>query len=829
MRFAARRLTGLATLTAAVFLAGAGVASAEPPESRTYRANLQIFCGSFEPDRCCKRRTNATPPVCTSWWTEDEIRTNAEWQFTHVLEAYRPTGLSFALDVNIRYDNEDFARFDGKAESRHGPLNAEGEHEIDPETGKTVVMPIFQGLLDIGSSQPDTVTFIATERWNWAAFSGLSSSAVFVGGPGNTKRGLYAHELGHYFSLWHTQSNRDVGDVPPGEEDDTVWPDDPAERVAMHAGRGSWFEDEAGWQQGCIEPNPGGYEFTTVVDEQWKNDGSDRWDFTTLFPQHFACVPGTYTKDGVVPAAANHPEDPICWERDWVIPSTGPFPFVPGPLVEMGTDPAIFNNIMSYYMYSSGPYVANGTEHPGLTECQAAVVRYVAIDEQENTVRTSLEDVCADRHGDSDLDGKCNDDEVCINHFNPYDETDTDDDGVPDVCDFCASDPEVDLDGDLDGDGFVGLCDLDEDGDGCWDDPASARRAGDPDGFIDNDPETTETIGESTGPRCFPIIFNDANDYDGDGVPGCADEDDLDGMSGCTYFEIPIVYCRWCNILNWWDIRVNVLTPLGETLTFSNVRRFGNRLSIGANVGEAASVTQRSFFGAFSGLAESAAATAPEGGMMAMMDQQQSDARVVRLEFVSAETGEVYDSMYLTNVETDELAQGEYAILELGEAGAPARAFRSYGRAGQPVAQMPDNDGDGVPNLSDNCLDSWNPAQYDSDADGYGNACDHDVTGDNRVNWHDLVHLFSCIGHKVSVPTTPVLVNSGSCGVDPSPRPERAERCDPLDLDGDGRVTFRKDLRVELLPRYGETSGPSGIMVQRLGEPERHSFWSFWR
>lgn len=47
-----------------------------------------------------------------------------------------------------------------------------------------------------------------------------------------------------------------------------------------------------------------------------------------------------------------------------------------------------------------------------------------------------------------------------------------------------------------------------------------------------------------------------------------------------------------------------------------------------------------------------------------------------------------------------------------------------------------DNDGDGVPNISDNCVNTSNPDQADSDGDGVGDAC-QDTDGDGIVDIND--------------------------------------------------------------------------------------------
>ncbi len=92
-----------------------------------------------------------------------------------------------------------------------------------------------------------------------------------------------------------------------------------------------------------------------------------------------------------------------------------------------------------------------------------------------------------------------------------------------------------------------------------------------------------------------------------------------------------------------------------------------------------------------------------------------------------------------------------------------------------------DTDGDARVDTLDNCIDAHNPAQTDSDGDGFGNACDADFNNDGIVNFADLVFLKSVF-------------------LDSDPH---------ADLNGDGIVNFG-DL-VLLKARFLRPPGPSGI------------------
>jgi murein DD-endopeptidase MepM/ murein hydrolase activator NlpD/ribosomal protein L27 len=91
------------------------------------------------------------------------------------------------------------------------------------------------------------------------------------------------------------------------------------------------------------------------------------------------------------------------------------------------------------------------------------------------------------------------------------------------------------------------------------------------------------------------------------------------------------------------------------------------------------------------------------------------------------------------------------ALCALANAQGPADSFDLHDAAGAPhvLHEDPaaldaarqaavDSDGDGFDDYADNCSQVSNPRQTDTDADGYGNACDGDLNNDGIVNSGDL-------------------------------------------------------------------------------------------
>jgi hypothetical protein len=100
---------------------------------------------------------------------------------------------------------------------------------------------------------------------------------------------------------------------------------------------------------------------------------------------------------------------------------------------------------------------------------------------------------------------------------------------------------------------------------------------------------------------------------------------------------------------------------------------------------------------------------------------------------------------------------------------------------------IPDQDQDGVPDAHDDCLVDANPAQLDTDQDGYGNLCDADYNGDGVVSGLDFSALRS------AYQTQP-----GDSGWDAD-----------VDSDGDGAVSPFDFSRFRAA--YGGSPGPSGL------------------
>ncbi len=113
------------------------------------------------------------------------------------------------------------------------------------------------------------------------------------------------------------------------------------------------------------------------------------------------------------------------------------------------------------------------------------------------------------------------------------------------------------------------------------------------------------------------------------------------------------------------------------------------------------------------------------------------------------------------------------------------------------AAAADDRDRDGIPDDFDNCTELPNPAQRDSDGDGFGDPCDADFDNDGLVSPRDFFLGFRpCLGRGVAE--------------DPS--------CRGQDLDGDG-VVGAADFFSGFRPLLGGPPGPGRPDEDRDGVP----------
>jgi hypothetical protein len=103
------------------------------------------------------------------------------------------------------------------------------------------------------------------------------------------------------------------------------------------------------------------------------------------------------------------------------------------------------------------------------------------------------------------------------------------------------------------------------------------------------------------------------------------------------------------------------------------------------------------------------------------------------------------------------------------------------------VLEPADSDGDGVPDIDDNCTQVPNPIQHDSDGDGIGNACDCDFNQDDFCGGPDFTLFIGCF----NAPT----------GGNPT--------CEAADMTGDGFVGG-PDFTL-FIGGFNGPPGPSGL------------------
>lgn len=124
-----------------------------------------------------------------------------------------------------------------------------------------------------------------------------------------------------------------------------------------------------------------------------------------------------------------------------------------------------------------------------------------------------------------------------------------------------------------------------------------------------------------------------------------------------------------------------------------------------------------------------------------------------------------------------------------------------------PVDSLNDADGDGICEIDDNCEAEWNPAQTDTDGDGFGDACDTDNDNDGIPNDDD-----NCL-----FDANPGQEDFDGDGV--------GDACD-TDIDGDG-VSDSIDECLGTLP--GDVVNQSGCSIAEIAPCEHTVVGSKWK
>jgi hypothetical protein len=686
----------------------------------------------------------------------------------------------------------------------------------------------------VGSLAPDVITVMVTNGNNqccskapkepldltepnevnglYGVFCNVDNTVDWVGG-------VWAHELGHYFSLAHTFSGADQVNTFPNLPN---YDYDPISDV-----------------------------FDTPPDPGVPEDHDEESDGVPLFHHEF-CLASTFP--GIT--APDSPNPNFCVTQCLQRPNlfAPPIPLVASPSTQ---------NAMSYYAVDgetcAGPVVVlGGTMYPPFTPDGLARI------EAARTIvpqRTSLTPLCAPPgNGDFDQDGICAQQDNCDQAPNT-DQANADGDAWGAACDGC--DNLLGQGADANGDG---VCGPDTDDDGCED--TVDQHPGLGESFV----SSTSNLGCGSDKTSYR---SEGADSDGDGVVDCLDlDDDDDGTCddaqaeppgspgappGCAAGPDPCpVLAGGCNFVGepgvcqpqWAGVclrggcvedllKMTQLTnPNPFEILFDRFEIVNQKLYVPALAGKTLSETALALTGGFvvdgfSASGGAIAARASSSSTLAPPTLPLRDDRF-RLEIWSrephafiAEVGE-FDADQVT---LGAIAQGE--TIELvptidRASGEPRLAVAaSWGVAVSPGELTRDRDLDRIPDSSDDCKAVPNESQADRDRDGFGDACDFDLDGDLIVDADDQAYVDGCLGVDVRVYSAMSEPTHGETGpgvievVEPDPVALAASvRCQDADLDGDRDVDAVDADAVR--SRLGTVPGPSARRaVDRDGDGVR--------
>ncbi len=693
--------------------------------------------------------------------SEAALRRILEPAIDTVNTIWRPTGVSFRPTFQFYYDDRlSDIRIDGSQDA------------IDAVR--------IQELHDDAATRPDVVTLFLLPNLDYC-FSGVPPlSGDSYGDDPADRHGVfctpngdgvtYAHELGHHFCLLHPHTLLDPAEPAfVGHDGDLLFdtPPDPAHvEILDHA-------PASGEAQPDIQVTAGHRGDTHTPPQNVivaENEGHewcdwDVWEAEAGSPLPRWCTPECWGVRNGVRERANY-----------------------SPRTEL---------VMSYYKHEcTGPYVVDGRRTEAWSDQQ---IQRIGRCRTELPERAALPDACAGRGGDGDGDGLCGIEDPCPRHASRVDD---DGDGIPNPCDLCPNDsrPES-TDTDLDGLGDV--CDPDDDNDGCNDD-------------VDEHPkQSTLPVGTTRRPNCpDPITETFAweglnSDNDPDGILDCETNDNdgdgtVDDLDDCPntpeptcVTEAPACVPNWAEVCfgpecNLFSFHVFDRINPADSIAFDRFQIVDGRIYLGA-------LPDRTVFE--SGLVF-------EGNLLAA---EPSQDLTIGMEIRSMETGErvatvgEYQATSLTN---QGLGFGNSLILTLDAEGAPTVAS-TWGSGIQLELTLADLDGDETPNIGDNCIEIANP-QIDADEDGFGNRCDPDLDGDGMVTETDVDWVRDCEGTDVTIS---ILTRCEDQPAESTPPETIAalRRCKAADLDTDGLVGA-SDTEIAL-QWLGREPGPSATAL----------------